>query len=74
MQALQIISAMKSSPGIAPALVGSLFNIPNLPPQVVSWVEAAMTEPASFQQNMDQAQASLQQAAVQPGILGNLGL
>jgi hypothetical protein len=74
MQALQIISAMKASPAIAPALVASLLSIPNLPAQVASWVEAAITEPASFQSNMDQAEVALQNAAVAPGLLGGLGL
>lgn len=74
MQALQIISAMKANPAIAPALAASLLNIPNLPPQVSSWVEAAITEPASFQVNMDQAAAALQTAATAPGLLGSLGL
>jgi hypothetical protein len=74
MQALQIISTMKSNPAIAGTLVPSLFAIPNLPSQVTTWVEAALTEPASFQQNMDQAETALQAAAVAPGILGSLGL
>lgn len=74
MQALGILSTMKANPALAPTLVGSLFQIPNLPDNVKTWVEAAVTEPASFQSNMDQAIAATQQAAVAPGILGNLGL
>ena len=74
MQALQLLSTMQGNPAIAPALMGSLTNIPNMPPQVLTWVSLAVAQPAAFAQNMVEAVAALQNAAVAPGLLGNLGL
>ena len=74
MRALQILSAMATSPAIAPSLMGSLTTIPGVPSQVLTWVSIAIAQPATFQENIAQAEAALQSAAVSPGILGNLGL
>jgi hypothetical protein len=74
MQALQILATMNANPAIAAALLPSLSTIPNLPPQVMTWVTAAITEPPAFQSNMAQAMAALQNAATSPGLLGGLGL
>jgi hypothetical protein len=74
MQALQIVDTMQMNPSIAPMLLPSLSSIPNMPPEVTTWVTAAITNPAEFQQNMTQAKAALQVKAVAPGLLGNLGL
>jgi hypothetical protein len=74
MRALMLISNMQATPASAPMYVTALSVIPNLPPQVLTWVNAAIADPKNFASNMAQAQAALQQAAVAPGILGNLGL
>jgi hypothetical protein len=74
MQALQILMSMQANPALAPALLPSLSTVQNLPPQVMSWVTAALSDPANFKSNMAQATAALQAAATNPGILGGLGL
>ena len=74
MQALQILSNMEQNPALAPSLLPSLSTIPNLPPEVLTWVTSAIGTPASFANDMAQAMAALQAAAVHPGLLGNLGL
>jgi hypothetical protein len=74
MQALQILTTMEANPALAPALLPSLSTVQNLPPQVMTWVTAALSAPANFQSNMAQAIAALQAAATSPGILGGLGL
>jgi hypothetical protein len=48
--------------------------IPNLPPQVLSWVTNALSNPAAFQEDMTQAEAALQAATTNSGLLSNLGL
>ena len=73
MQALQILSTMQANPGLAPAMLPSLSAVPNLPPQVMTWVTAALSTPANFQQNMAQAVAALQAATTNSGLLGSLG-
>jgi hypothetical protein len=65
---------MQANPALAPAMLPSLSTVPNLPPQVMTWVAAALSSPANFQSNMAQATSSLQAAATAPGLLGNLGL
>jgi hypothetical protein len=74
MQALQIIATMRANPALAPSLLPSLTSIPNLPAQVMTWVSNAITNPATFQDDMTQAQVAVQAAATNPGILGQLGL
>lgn len=73
-RALALIGSMSQNPTMASALVGSLSAIPNLPPQVMTWVAAAISNPAQFASNMAQATEALQNAVVQPGLLGSLGL
>lgn len=74
-RALAILASM-TTPAMAAALVGSLAAIPNLPPQVMTWVSQAIANPAMFQTNMAQAMAAVQEAVVRGGggLLGNLGL
>jgi hypothetical protein len=74
MQALQDLAAMQANPALAPSLLASLSAIPNLPPAVLTWVTAGLAQPANFQTDIAQAEAALQAAAVNPGILGSLGL
>jgi hypothetical protein len=74
MQALQILTTMEANPALAPALLPSLSTIQNLPPQVMTWVTAALSTPANFQSSMAQAVAALQQAAVHSDLFSNLGL
>jgi hypothetical protein len=74
MQALQILTTMQANPALAPALLPSLSTIPNLPPQVMTWVTGALSNPANFQSDISQAVVALQEAATHSGVLGNLGL
>ena len=74
MRALMVLNSMQQNPAIAPSLLPSLSMIPNLPPQVMTWVTAAISTPANFAQNMSQAVAELQRAVTNTGILGSLGL
>ena len=74
MQALLLVDRMESTPALAPMLFTSLSTIANLPPQVLSWVEEAITNPAEASNGYGQAKSALMQAAVAPGVLGNLGL
>ena len=74
MQALLLVDRMQSTPALAPMLFTSLSTIANLPPQVLSWVEEAVSNPAEAGSAYAQAKAALMTAAVSPGILGNLGL
>jgi|SRR5271166_529006 len=72
MRALQIIMSMQTNPGLAPALLPSLGAIPNLPPQVMTWVTSALGSPAAFGPDLAQATAALQTAATSSGILGGI--
>lgn len=74
MQALQILTTMQANPALAPSLLPSLSTVQNLPPQVMTWVTSALSNPANFQSDMSQAVAALQAAATHTGVLGNLGL
>jgi hypothetical protein len=74
MQALQDLAAMQANPALAPSLLAALAAIPNLPPAVLTWVTAGLAQPANFQTDIAQAEAALQAAAVNPGVLGSLGL
>lgn len=74
MAALQIVDTMQANPTIAPMLLPSLSTVQNLPPEVMMWVTAALSNPAEYQQNMTQAKAALMAKATAPGVLGNLGL
>jgi hypothetical protein len=73
-RAMQLMMLMEQSPAAAPSLLASIEGIPNLPPAVTTWLSAAISNPAMFMNDMAQAQAALQQAMLQPGVLGNLGL
>lgn len=72
-RAMAILASM-NSPAMAAALVGSLNSIPNLPPEVLTWVAQAIQNPAGFGTDIANATAALQRAVVAPGILGGLGL
>jgi hypothetical protein len=72
MTALQDLAAMQANPSLAPALLGALSAVPNLPPAVMTWVTAGLAQPANFQTDIAQAEAALQAAAVHPNILGGL--
>lgn len=72
--ALLIVDRMQSTPALAPMLLATLSTIPNLPPNVMTWVEEALTDPPNAGQSYAQAKSALMQAAVAPGVLGNLGL
>src|SRR5271170_375909 len=73
-RAMQMMMTMESNPALAPALLPALEAIPNLPPMVTTWLTAALSNPANYQQDMAQAMAALQSQMVSPGVLGNLGL
>jgi hypothetical protein len=72
-KAMAILASM-NSPAMAAALVGSLSGVPNLPPEVLTWVSQAIQNPANFGVSIANATAALQRAVVAPGILGGLGL
>lgn len=74
MQALLLVDRMQATPALAPMLFTALSTVPNLPPQVLSWVEEAVSNPAESGNAYGQAKAALMTAAVAPGVLGNLGL
>jgi hypothetical protein len=65
-KALQILMMMSANPPGAPMLISSLTSIPGLPPQVLTFAEAAIAAVGtpSFAQDMTQAQAALQAAPV----------
>jgi hypothetical protein len=73
-RAMQMIMTMQANPAMAPALLPAIEGIPNLPPAVTTWLTAAISSPANYQQDMAMATAALQQAMSQPGVLGNIGL
>jgi hypothetical protein len=73
-RAMQLMMTMEQNPQQAPMLLASIESIPNLPPAVTTWLSAAISNPANFQQDMAMAMAALQQAMTNPGVLGNLGL
>jgi hypothetical protein len=72
-RALALLGSM-TNPTMAAALVGSLASIPNLPPEVMTWVSAAMANPANFMTEMATASAAVQRAMTSPGVLGGLTL
>lgn len=83
LKALQILQAMQNNPTAAASLLGALTQIPNVPAQVITFVNAAIAACAppatpqscapAFVQDITQAEAALQ-TAVKTGLLGNLGL
>lgn len=74
MQAMMVLTNMRSSPASAPMLLTSLAVIPNIPAQVMTWATAAASNPAApdFSSNINQAIAALQSQTTSPNILGGL--
>ena len=71
-RALQMMMSMQMNPAMAPALLPSIESIPNLPPEVTTWLTQAISNPANFQTDMGLAEAALQRSLA-TGI-GALGL
>lgn len=72
--AVGILDDMSTDPAAAPSLMGSLTGIPGLPPQVLTWVNAAVKNPtgADFQSNISQAKAALVASGASSGVLGGI--
>ena len=73
-KAMGYLAAMAANPGGAGAFIGALATIPNLPPQVMTYVSAGIANPATFSENIANAEAALQTAMTNSGVLGQLGL
>jgi len=73
-RAMQMMMTMEANPAMAPAMLPAIEGVPNLPPTVTTWLTAAISQPANYQQDMAQAMAALQAQMTSPGVLGNLGL
>jgi hypothetical protein len=72
--AMEVLDSMLASPSTASTMLPELTAIPNIPPQVMTWVNAALATPAgpSFVSNINQAKAALQTAVTSTSVLGNL--
>jgi hypothetical protein len=73
-KAMQLMLMMQQNPAAAPSLLAAIEGIPNLPPEVTTWLSAALSNPAMFLNDMAMAQAALQRSMTNVGVLGNLGL
>ena len=73
-KALQILNNMLVNPGGAGMYVSALSIIPNLPPQVMTYVSAALAQPTAFTSSIEQAVAALQQVFSSESALQQAGL